>query len=318
MTASILTASSICIARSNSTLGTTTARGTICGLVAALIWGSYMAISNHGITAGLLPADLAFIRYTAAGLLLLPWLVRHAPLHLGGIGWKKGLALSTLAGPLFVLVGTSGYRFAPLAHAAVIQLGALTVASFLLASALIGESAGRRRVAGLGVIIVGLAVTAGPSLFEGGSSAWIGDLLFVAAGVMWALFTVLQRRWAISPMAATAVVSVVSAAIYVPVYLASEGLDRIAAAAPAMLAEQILVQGVLGGVIALFAFSRAVQDLGAGRAALFPTLAPAIAMLVGIPLGAGLPSALQLTGLAILSCGMLVAVTATTPTPKPA
>lgn len=268
-----------------------------------------MAISNHGIKAGLLPADLAFIRYTVAGLLLLPWLARHAPLQLGGIGWHKGLALSLFAGPLFVLVGTSGYRFAPLAHGAVIQLGALTVASFLLASALVGERAGHRRLAGLGVIIAGLAVTAGPSLLEGGSTAWIGDLLFAVAGVMWALFTVLQRRWAIDPMAATAAVSVVSAAIYVPVYLASGGLSRIATAAPAMLAEQILVQGVLGEVIALFAFSRAVQDLGAGRAALFPTLAPAIAILAGIPLDSGVPTALQSIGLLVLSLVMLIAVT---------
>lgn len=309
MSASSLIVSPIRSIGPAAAVGMTTHRGIAFGLVAALIWGSYMAISNHGIEAGLRPADLAFIRYTVAGLLLLPWLVRHAPLNLGGIGWRKGLTLSLFAGPLFVLVGTSGYRFAPLAHGAVIQLGALTVASFLLASALIGERAGRRRLAGLGVIVAGLAVTAGPSLFEGGSTAWIGDLLFVAAGVMWALFTVLQRRWAIDPMAATAVVSVASAAIYVPFYLANEGVTRIAATAPAMLAEQILVQGVLGGMIALFAFSRAVQDLGAGRAALFPTLAPAIAILAGIPLDGGVPTALQSAGLLILSLGMLIAVT---------
>jgi len=224
-----------------------------------------MAISNHGIAAGLLPSDLAFIRYAVAGLLLLPWLIRHAPLRLGGIGWRKGLTLSLLAGPLFVLVGTSGYRFAPLAHGAVIQLGSLTVASFLLAAALLGERAGRRRLVGLAVIIAGLAITAGPSLVEGGSTAWIGDLLFVGAGVMWALFTVLQRRWAIDPMAATAVVSVVSATLYVPSYIVSEGVFRIAVAAPAMLVEQILVQGVLGGVIALFAFSRAIPDARTGN-----------------------------------------------------
>lgn len=309
MSASSITASAIRNVGSAPSVGIATHRGIAFGLVAALIWGSYMAVSNHGIESGLRPADLAFIRYSVAGLLLLPWLVSHAPLHLGGIGWRKGLTLSLFAGPLFVLVGTSGYRFAPLAHGAVIQLGALTVASFLLASALIGERAGRRRLAGLGVIIAGLCVTAGPSLLEGGSTAWIGDLLFVAAGVMWAMFTVLQRRWSIDPMAATAVVSVVSAAIYVPLYVTGEGLNRITATDPGMLTEQILVQGLLGGVIALFAFSRAVQDLGAGRAAVFPTLAPAIAILAGIPLGGGVPTALQSVGLLILSLGMLMSVT---------
>ncbi|AHE52429.1 DMT family transporter [Sphingomonas sanxanigenens] len=294
----------------------TTHRGIAFGLAAALIWGSYMAFSNHAVAAGLLPSDLAFIRYATAGLILLPWLIRHAPLRLGGIGWGKGFALAVLAGPLFVLIGTSGYRFAPLAHGAVIQLGSLTVASFLLASALVGERAGRRRLTGLGIIIGGLVVTAGPSLLAGGSTAWVGDLLFIVAGVMWALFTVLQRRWAIDPMAATAVVSVVSAALYVPVYLGTEGLSHIAAASPALLVEQILVQGVFGGVVALFAFSRAVQDLGAGRAALFPTFAPAIAMLVGISFDGGVPTIVQLAGLLILTAGMLVAVTSTRSAPK--
>ena len=54
-------------------VGTATHRGIAFGLVAALIWGSYMAISNHGIEAGLRPADLAFILYMVAAVLLLPW-----------------------------------------------------------------------------------------------------------------------------------------------------------------------------------------------------------------------------------------------------
>lgn len=37
-------------------------RGTAFGLATALIWGSYIAISHHGIEAGLMPSDLAFIR----------------------------------------------------------------------------------------------------------------------------------------------------------------------------------------------------------------------------------------------------------------
>lgn len=143
---------------------------------------------------------------------------------------------------------------------------------------------------------------------QGSSTAWIGDLLFAAAGTMWALFTVLQRRWTIAPLSATAVVSVLSAGVYVPAYLAANGLAVFASASPAMLVEQVLVQGVLSGVIALFAFSRAVQNLGAGRAALFPALAPGVAMLIGIPLTGEIPTAMQITGLIVLSAGLLIAV----------
>ncbi|OQW70920.1 MAG: hypothetical protein BVN33_16955 [Proteobacteria bacterium ST_bin13] len=278
------------------------------GLIAAVIWGGFLVASRHAIGAGLHPTDLAFLRYLVAGAILLPWFVRRSPHRLGGMGWRKGVTLAVLAGPLFVIVSSSGYRFAPLAHGAVIQLGMLTLVSILLAAVFVGERPGKRRIVGILVIIAGLAVAAGQGLMAGSPTAWVGDLLFATAGSMWALFTVLQRRWTIAPLSATAVVSVLSAAVYVPAYLAENGLRLFASASPAMLVEQILVQGVLSGVIALFAFARAVQNLGAGRAALFPALAPGVAMLIGIPVTGEIPTAIQILGLLILSGGLLIAV----------
>ncbi|MGV6873246.1 DMT family transporter [Pseudochelatococcus sp. B33] len=288
--------------------GTRVRRGLACGLVAAVIWGGFLAVSRQGIGAGLEAADLAFLRYATAGLLLLPWLVRRSPHRLAGIGWRKGLALAMLAGPPFVLAGASGYHFAPLAHGAVIQLGMLTLMSILLAALLVGERPSLRRLAGIGVLIIGLVVTAGPSLLQGSSTAWIGDLLFALAGSMWALFTVLQRRWSVPPLAATAIVSVLSGAIFSPLYLAHEGLAFLDKASTTLIAEQILVQGVLSGVVALFAFSQAVQNLGPARATLFPALAPAVAILLGIPLAGEIPTGLQIVGLAILTLGLVIAV----------
>ncbi|MFD1951574.1 DMT family transporter [Sphingomonas arantia] len=286
------------------------------GLLAAVIWGGYLAVSRHGIAAGLGAADLAFIRYGVAGPLLLPWLLRHSPLTLAGIGWRQGVVLSLLAGPLFVLVGASGFRFAPLAHGAVIQLGTVTLMSAVLAWLLVGERLSATRILGLGILVAGLAVIAGPSLVAGGSDAWIGDLLFALAGMMWALFTVLQRQWAVPPLAATAAVSVLSAIIYSPLYLWLHGTTALLRADAVLIAEQILVQGILSGVVALFAFGRAVQILGAGRAALFPALAPAVAIMLGIPLTGEIPDATQIAGLLILSAGLAIAVRRDPPIPS--
>ncbi len=282
--------------------------GWLCGVLAAVIWGGYLAVSRHGISAGLGAADLAFIRYAVAGPLLLPWLLRRSPGSLAGIGWRRGVVLSLLAGPLFVLVGASGFHFAPLAHGAVIQLGTVTLMSAVLAWRFVGERLGPTRVLGLAILVAGLAVIAGPSLVAGGSTAWIGDLLFAFAGCMWALFTVLQRQWAVPPMAATAVVSVLSAAVYSPLYLVLHGTAALQRADASMIVEQVVVQGILSGVVALFAFGRAVQILGAGRAALFPALAPAVAILLGIPLTGEIPDAMQICGLLVLSVGLAIAV----------
>ncbi|WP_397453048.1 DMT family transporter [Pseudomonas sp. NA-150] len=283
--------------------------GLMCGLFAALVWGAFLAVSRAGITSGLSAADLTFLRFTTAGLLMLPWFLRHSPLTLAGIGKGRGVILAILAGPPFVMIGASGYAFAPLAHGAVLQPGALTLMSFVLASWLLNERSKPRQLVGLAIVVIGLSVIAGPGLLAGGSQAPIGDMLFVLAGSMWALFSVLARRWHVAPVAATAVVSVLSALLYSPVYLLTRGLDFMDKVSPAMLIEQVVVQGVLSGVLALFAYSIAVRTLGAARSAIFPALAPAAAILIGIPLVGEIPTELQWLGLAVVSSGLIIVVT---------
>jgi drug/metabolite transporter (DMT)-like permease len=286
--------------------------GLMCGLFAALVWGAFLAVSRAGITSGLTATDLTFLRFTTAGLLMLPWYLRHSPLTLAGVGLRRGLILAALAGPPFVMIGASGYAFAPLAHGAVLQPGALTLMSFVLASWLLNERSHRRQLVGLAIVVAGLSVIAGPDLLTGGSQAPIGDMLFILAGSMWALFSVLARRWHVAPVAATAVVSVLSALLYSPFYLLTQGLAFMGKVSPAMLIEQVVVQGVLSGVLALFAYSIAVRTLGAARSAIFPALAPAAAILIGIPLVGEIPTALQWLGLAIVSTGLVIAVTSRT------
>lgn len=283
-------------------------RGYAFGGLAALIWGGFLAMSARGVEAGLDAADLAFLRYATAGLLLLPWLIRNHRRVGTEIGWGRAIVLALLAGPAFMLVGTSGLQFAPLAHSAVLQLGTVTLIGIVLAAILAGDRPGRARLIGLSIVVAGLAITAGPDLLTGGSQAWKGDLLFVGAGLMWALFTVLQRRWQVEPMAATALVSVLSALVYAPAYLAIRGPATLAAAGPAMLAGQAIFLGLFAGVIALFAFGRAVQHLGAGGASLFPALAPAVAILLGVPLTGEVPSIAQITGLLVLTGGLVLAL----------
>jgi drug/metabolite transporter (DMT)-like permease len=285
-------------------------QGLAFGFTATLIWGGFLVVSRYGIGSGLKASDLAFLRYLTSGLLMLPWLLRHSPRRLAGMGWRKGMCLAALAGPLFVIVSASGYYFAPLAHAAVIQLGMLTLVSILLATVILGERPSTTRLAGLSVVVLGLAVTAGPGLLHGSSTAWIGDTLFALAGSMWALFSVLQRRWDIAPLPATAVVAVLSAATYTPVYLACCGLHIFATSSMAVLAVQIIAQGALSGVLATFAFARAVRSLGPSQAALFPALSPGVAMLIDIPVTGDPPSLAQLAGLVILTVGLIVAVRA--------
>lgn len=79
-------------------------RGFALGLSATVIWGGYLAMARAGIAAGLVASDIAFIRYGVAGLVMMPWLLRHRPATLAGVGWRRGAVLALLVGPLFILI----------------------------------------------------------------------------------------------------------------------------------------------------------------------------------------------------------------------
>jgi drug/metabolite transporter (DMT)-like permease len=251
--------------------------------------------------------DIAFVRYATTGLILAPWTVSHFR-TIKAVGWQRGLTLAALGGPLFVMVSSCGYLFAPLAHAAVVQLGTAILVCTLFGVVLLREQLGNKGLGGLAVLIAGLAIVAGPGLFSGSVSTPIGDGLFVLAGAMWAAFTLFLRRWKIEARAATIAISVLSAVLYCPAYLVIAGTTHLAAVPAAVVVEQALVQGILVGLVALFAYGRAVHLLGAARAAVFSAFAPIASILIGIVLVHEIPTPGQWLGLAVASAGMVAIV----------
>lgn len=283
--------------------------GFFLGFGAALIWGSYLAYSRLGITQGLEPEDLAMLRFGIAGVIMLPYLMMHGIRTLGGVGWWRALALTACAGPVFMLLMGTAYYYAPLPHGAVVPPSSMTVMTMLLAALVLGERPSATRVFGVGIVIVGLGFVAGGGAAGAAkSTAWIGDLLFVLCGTLWAVFTVLQRRWGIKPMPATAALSVLSLVLLLPPYLMFSSFDRILALPTASLVAQIIIQGGLAGIVAVAAFAGAVLYLGASRASLFPALVPGMAILVGIPLTGEWPNALQWIGIAIVTIGLMASM----------
>jgi len=282
-------------------------RGLALGASAALVWGLYLALARQGVSAGLSPVDIAAFRYVTAGLVMLPWLW-FGWRQVRTIGLLRSLVLTALAGPPFILFGVGGYLYAPLAHGAVIQPAVVTVLSMVLTALVLGERPTPARIVGVTVIIAGIVIIAGPGLFAGGSLAPIGDAMFATAGALWAVFTLQSRRWQVPPVAGTAVVSILGGAVMAPVALLTHDLDHYVALPASTLVIQILVQGVLTGVVSVIAYTSAVRLIGPARAAIFPALVPASAILVGIPVAGEWPTALQIAGLVTVSTGLLIAI----------
>jgi drug/metabolite transporter (DMT)-like permease len=283
-------------------------KGALCGLAAAAIWGLLQASARLAATEGVTPFDLAALRFATAGLILLPWVLKRGIGDMAGTGWRKAAVLAMFIGPIFFMTNMGGYLFAPLAHGTVILPAIFTVIGILFARLFFGEVIGLSKAIGVGIVILGLLTISGPSFFHIEGRALIGDAMFATAAVMWASATVLVKRWRISPMQTTASVAVLSAAIYLPAYAAFGTPQHLSQLPLTTVAYHAAVSGVLAGIFAVLSFTRSVELLGPGRAAIYPALVPAFGILMGIPLTDEMPTLLQLGGLILVSLGLLTAI----------
>ena len=277
-----------------------TAWGVACGSGAALCWALGFVAARQGITAGLSPLVLALHRYVWPGLALIPVVVANGLGDLGGMGWRRGIAITCFGGLPLALWSYFGYVYVPLGHGAIIQPSCAALGGLILARLIVKEPLPPRRIVGALAMLAGLAVIGAEALRTMGPQAFLGDMLFVAAGSFFAVFGMLLRLWRIPAMPAVAVTSVISL-VGLPLLLLD--FDNLWAGGFSENLMQAVVQGAFAGAGAVYLFTRAVILLGVGRAALFPALVPPFTLLVGYFTLGEVPSASQFVGLAIVLVG---------------
>ncbi len=283
-----------------------TALAVAAGVAAMLLYAGQFVISRWSLQRTLSLWDLAMLRFTAAGLLLLPVVIRHGMASAAGIGWGRTVVLAITAGAPYTLVLYAGLALAPASHGAVIIPGATPVVSTALVWLWFGERPGGARLAGLAAIIAGLVLVSWPSVSHGDSGATsAGDGLFAVASVLWGLYTVLARHWQVDPLRGTAMVWVLALA-YLPVYVALAG-GRLVQAPPGEVLFQAIYQGVGVAIMALLLYTRAIRVLGAAVASLLMPLIPVFGVLLAVPVLGEVPAAVQVIGMLAVSIGMVLA-----------
>ena len=279
-----------------------TAMGIACGVGAALFWAMGFVSARHGIAVGLTPLDIAMHRFVWAGIVLFPLIAREGLADLGGVRWGRGIALTIFGGLPLAVLSYSGFLLVPLGHGGVIQPSCAALGGIALASLVLHEKLPLQRVAGAGVIVCGVALIGAEALRTIGTHGLIGDLMFAGAGLFFATFGMLLRLWRITPMRAAAVTSVVSL-VCVPLAAATTGFSALLAAGWLENLLQAVMQGLFAGAGATYLFTRSVVLLGAGRAAVYPSLVPGITLLIGYLALGEVPSVSQLVGFLIVAVG---------------
>jgi drug/metabolite transporter (DMT)-like permease len=283
-----------------------TSIGVACGTGAALLWAIGFVAARHGISAGFSPSDIVLHRFVWAGLAFVPFLAADTGLRLRAIGAWKSIALTVVGGPPFATLSYAGFLFVPLAHGGVIQPSSAAIGGLVLAHVVLGEKLPAQRILGAAVIIAGLIVIGWEAVASIGGHGVIGDLCFVSAGLLFATFATLLRRWDIAPLRAVAVTSVVSL-IDIPVHWLAFGFERMIALGLIENLIQLAAQGLFAGAGATYLFTHSVLLLGAGRAAVFPSLVPGFTLIVGFLLIAELPTAAQIVGFVLVLIGFRLA-----------
>ena len=295
-----------CGLRSNPAPGrpdsSATAVGIACGTGAALFWAAGFVAARHGIALGFSPAEIVFHRFVWAGLVFLPFVAREGFGDLGGVGWWKAVALTLLGGPPLSFLSYAGFLFVPLAHGGVIQPSCAALGGLALATLVLKEKLPAQRAAGAAVIVAGLGVIGGDALATIGAHGLIGDLSFATAGLMFAAFATLLRRWHIAPIRAVAVTSVISL-VDVAIHWVAFGFTHMIALGLGPNLVQLVMQGIFAGAGATYLFTRSVVLLGAGRAAVFPSLVPGFTLLIGFLALGEVPSLPQLAGFVLVLAG---------------
>jgi len=279
--------------------------GLACALAIVALWTGFNLVARWGLTGGLTPWDLAFLRYMVAGVCALPLLWRYG---MGGLALGRGLVLMLFAGFGFGLFAYNGFARAPVAHGGVLLAGMLPFMTAFGAWLVLGEGWPRRRVVSLLIVAAGVALLAGPVLLaDAMPGAWFGDLLFLGGSSSWATYTILCRRWRVPPVPATIAVCVLAAPIYAPIYWLFLP-KTIATATLFEIAFQGIYQGLVAVVVALFVYTRALTALGPAPLTTITASVPALTALLGWlilsePLAPG-----QMVGVLMVSAGIVVGV----------
>lgn len=255
--------------------------GLIAALAAALIGSAWQLLSRHGVTTTLGPLDIALLRYGIPALLLCPlWLGSKGLLSRRAAQRAPRMALVLLVvggGLPFGLLVLAGAQWAPASHMGIFMAGSLPLFTAIGTRIHKGEKVQGLRLVGLACIAIGMALFAAGS-FSPGSLNWRGDLLFLAAAVLWTVYSLAFGHCGLTPWQAAAFVNGWSTLLLLPLVWIV-GAPRLLAAPWPDVALQAMGQGVVAGVLGLVAYTAAIARLGAARASLSAALVPVLTTL---------------------------------------
>ncbi len=278
--------------------------GLAAGIGVLFVFAGFLVVSRFGATSSLTVYDMAACRFGVAGVATIPvlFIVRWPR-----IAWWKAAVIGITSGAPFTLFVFGGMSFAPVAHGGIVINGAMPIFAALLAWAVFGVRLGGWRIAGVAMIVLGVAATGWDALSYGEPGQWRGHLLFLGAAACNATFLTSVRGWGLTALQSLSVVNALNLSIYIPLWLIFLPSNMVTAPWEE-IAIQAVYQGIVAAFIASILIAHAARMLGGMRQAAVMSGAPAVALLMAIPLLGEHPSDISIAGVVIVTAGILIAL----------
>ena len=222
--------------------------------------------------------DLIAIRFGVSGLVVLPFILYFKP-------WKtltlfRAIVYSFLLGPIYMMFVFSGFIYAPASHSAVFFNGFLPFLTLLITSLWLKKRISRLQIISVFLILLGAFLI----LLDGASlkieNSWLGDLLFLIAGLLFSIYIVVSREWKITISELIFCTAFLNFLIYLPIWIIFIP-KNFGSISNTDLFTQIIFQGIVPNLIGLLLVTIAVKKIGS---------APTSAFLAGVPATASILS----------------------------
>lgn len=273
-----------------------------------LLWAGN-SIVGRAVRDDVPPFTLAFVRWTGAVIVVLPFAWRHllrdraAVLH----HWKIVLVLGLFGVAAFNGLLYSGLRHTTATNALLLQ-AAIPALVLLFDRTLFGLRAGLRQVLGVTVSTLGVLAVITRGLPDAllGLEFGTGELLILVAVLAWSLYTsLLKLRPGIHPLSFLIATFAIATAAMAPLAAHEWQQGERIVWGPLALGSMAYV-ALFPSAIAYGLYNSAVADLGAGRAGQAITLMPLLGALLAAALLDEPLLGFHLLGMVLILAGIVV------------
>lgn len=250
-------------------------------LITMCIWGGFTLTARLNALWNISAWDIVALRFALAFLILIPILLYRKDTAF--LLKKQPFVLAMFGGVGYCLFAYSAFHYAPTAHAAIFLNGCMPICTAIAAWILMRQAFDRHTWVSLVIMLSALASMSILMYQETGVALGFGDFLFFVSAILWAVFTVLLRKWQLSAWHVMAGVAIWSAVVYLPIYLLFLP-KNLNVPEPTHLLLQTIFHGIFVVIIATLTYVAAIKRLGAFKAGGLCNLAPFIAAVLAVPL----------------------------------